>query len=63
MMPFKDLYARPCRLPLYWNKVGENEILGLVLTLKTHNVIEVVRARSKWLKFVRLDMLIRDIDH
>jgi hypothetical protein len=28
MAPFKALYGRKCRTPLYWNQTGESQVFG-----------------------------------
>ena len=45
MAPFEALYGRPCRLPLCWNEVGEDQLLGPDMVKHTHDVIQIVHDR------------------
>jgi hypothetical protein len=43
MSPFKVLYGRKCRTPLFWNEPGENQIFGLEILREAKRQVQVVR--------------------
>ena len=45
MPPYEALYERKCRTPLYWDEVGERQLLGPELVQHTADVVKVIRAR------------------
>ena len=47
MASFKALYGRPCRSPLWWAEVGENQLLGPDMIQETHQKIQIVREKMK----------------
>nr|GEY71378.1 putative reverse transcriptase domain-containing protein [Tanacetum cinerariifolium] len=51
--PFKALYGRKCRLPIYWNEVGEAQLLGLELIQETTEKIIQIKQRMQAARVVR----------
>ncbi|XP_041025395.1 uncharacterized protein LOC121265796 [Juglans microcarpa x Juglans regia] len=47
MAPYEALYGRKCRSLLYWDEVGERQILGPEIIQKTTEKIETIRARMR----------------
>ena len=47
MASFETLYSRPCRSPLRWAEVGENQLLRPDMIRETHEKIQIVRKRMK----------------
>ena len=47
MLAFEALYGRKCRLPLYWDGVGERIITGSELVQATIKMMALVRERLK----------------
>ncbi|XP_040997139.1 uncharacterized protein LOC121243138 [Juglans microcarpa x Juglans regia] len=47
MAPYEALYGRKCRSPLYWDEVGERQVLGPEIIQKTTEKIETIRARMR----------------
>ncbi|XP_047978739.1 uncharacterized protein LOC125220627 [Salvia hispanica] len=47
MAPYKALYGRKCRSPLYWNEVGERRALGLDAVEEMVEIVRQIRARMK----------------
>ena len=45
MAPYEALYGRPCRLPIYWTKVGESSITGPNLVRDTSEKVSLIRKR------------------
>jgi len=45
MAPYEALYGRKCRLPLYWDEVGERQMLGPELVQETKENIALIRKR------------------
>ena len=43
MPPFEALYGRKCRSPLYWDEVGEKDLLGSELVQQAVDKIQVVK--------------------
>jgi len=43
MAPFEALYGRKCRLPLYWNEVGERRHLRPKIIVQTVDKVKVIR--------------------
>ena len=43
--PFKALYGRPCRSPVYWTEVGERSLLGPDFIRETTKNIKLIRQR------------------
>ena len=43
MAPYKALYGRPCRSPIYWTGVGESSITGLNLIRDTFEKVNLIR--------------------
>ena len=43
MAPFKALYGRKCRLPLYCNEVGERRHSGPEIIVQTVDKVKVIR--------------------
>ncbi|GER51104.1 retrotransposon protein [Striga asiatica] len=47
MAPFEALYGRKCRSPLYWDEVGEKQVLGPKLIEDTVQKVAEIRAKLK----------------
>ena len=45
MVPYKVLYGRKCRSPLYWEVVGERKLLGPEIIQMTSKKINLIRKR------------------
>ena len=45
MSPYEALYGRRCRSPLYWDEVGEKQLLGPELVQETVEKITIIRKR------------------
>jgi hypothetical protein len=45
MVPYEALYGRKCRSPLYWDEVGERQMLGLELIHVMKEKIALIRKR------------------
>jgi hypothetical protein len=45
MAPYEALYGRKCRSPLYWDEVGERQMLGPELVQETKENIALIRKR------------------
>jgi hypothetical protein len=45
MAPYKALYGRKCRSPLYWDEAGERQLLGPELVQETKEKIALIRKR------------------
>jgi hypothetical protein len=43
MSPFKALYGRKCRTPLYWDQTGERQFFGLELILEAEEQVRIIR--------------------
>ena len=47
MPPYEALYGRKCRSPIYWDEVGEKQVLGPKLVQDTVEKIKIIRERMK----------------
>ncbi|KAA3439023.1 reverse transcriptase [Gossypium australe] len=47
MAPYKALYGRKCRTPLYWTKLSEKKIHGVDLIQETEEKVKVIRDSLK----------------
>ena len=45
MNPYKDLYERPCRSPVFWTEVGERSTTGSNLIRDTSQKVGLIRKR------------------
>jgi hypothetical protein len=45
MAPYEALYGRKCRSPLYWDEVGERQLLGPEIVQDTKDKIALIRKR------------------
>jgi hypothetical protein len=43
MSPFKVLYGRKCRTPLFWNEPGENQVFGPEILREAERQVQVAR--------------------
>jgi hypothetical protein len=43
MSPFKVLYGRKCRTPLFWNEPRENQVFRLEILREVESQVQVVR--------------------
>jgi hypothetical protein len=47
MAPFEFLYGRKCRIPLFWNEPGENQIFGPNILREAGRQVQMVRENLK----------------
>ena len=47
MAPYEALYGRKCRTPIYWDEVGERQLVGPEIVLLTTEKIQLIRDRLK----------------
>jgi hypothetical protein len=47
MAPFKMLYGRRCRTPIFWNDTGERNVFGLNIIQDTEKQVCIVRENLK----------------
>lgn len=47
MTPYKTLYGRRCRSPIYWYKVGERMTIGPEIIDQTVQVVDKIRDKIK----------------
>jgi hypothetical protein len=47
MPPFKVLYGRKCRTPLFWNEPGENQVFGPKILLEAERQVQVIGENLK----------------
>ena len=45
MAPFEALYGRRCRSPVFWQEVGNQQLLGPELVQRTNEVVQKIRMR------------------
>ena len=45
MPPYEALYGRKCRTPLYWDEVGERQLLGPELVQQTAEAVKLIKTR------------------
>jgi hypothetical protein len=45
MAPYEALYGRKCRSPLYWDEVGEKQLLGPEIVEDTKDKITLIQER------------------
>jgi hypothetical protein len=45
MAPYEALYGWKCRSPLYWDEVGERQLVGLEIIQDTKDKITLIRKR------------------
>lgn len=54
MWPFEALYGRRCRSPIYWDKIGEKQMLGLelvqIITKKIWVIHDRLQTAQGWQK-------------
>ena len=43
MAPYEALYGRKCRSPLYWDEVGEKQLLGPEIVQDTKDKVALIR--------------------
>jgi len=43
--PYEALYGRKCRSPLYWDEVGERQLLGPEMIQDTKDKVTLIRKR------------------
>ncbi|XP_073153357.1 uncharacterized protein [Henckelia pumila] len=48
MAPFKALYGRRCRTPLFWDEVGERQVEGPQMIQQMTDAVEMIRKRIKY---------------
>ena len=53
MAPFKALYGRTCRTPVFWDEVGERGLVGPELVQVTSEKVKVIRDNLKTTKIDR----------
>jgi hypothetical protein len=47
MAPFKALYGRKCKSPLYWSKIGESQLFGSEIIREAKRQVQVVHENLK----------------
>ena len=47
MAPYEALYCRKCRTPIYWDEVGERQLVGPEIVQLTTEKIQLIRDRLK----------------
>jgi hypothetical protein len=47
MAPFKVLYRRKCRTPLFWNHIGESQHFGPEIIKEVERQVEIIRENLK----------------
>jgi hypothetical protein len=47
MAPFKALYERKCRTPLYWNQTRQSQVFGLKILQEAEKHVQIVRENMK----------------
>jgi hypothetical protein len=47
MAPFKALYGRKCKTPLYWNQTGESQVFGPEILQEAEKQVQIVRENLK----------------
>ena len=62
MAPYEALYARPCRSPLCWTKVGECSITGPDLIRDTSEKVSLIQQRLLTAQSCRRAMLMYDVE-
>jgi hypothetical protein len=45
MAPYEALYGRKCRSPLYWDEVGERQLVGPKFIQDTKDTTTLIRKR------------------
>jgi hypothetical protein len=43
MAPFKALYGRKCRTPLYWSQTGESQLFGTDIIKEAERQVQIIR--------------------
>jgi hypothetical protein len=43
MAPFKTLYERQCRTPLFWSHTGESQVFGLEVLKDAERKVQMIR--------------------
>jgi hypothetical protein len=43
MAPFKALYGRKCRTPLYWSQTGESQLFGIDIIKEAERQVQIIR--------------------
>jgi hypothetical protein len=43
MAPFKALYRRKCRTPLYWSQTGESQLFGIDIIKEAERQVQIIR--------------------
>jgi hypothetical protein len=47
MAPFEALYGRKCRTPLFWNQIGESQLLGPEIIKEVERQVEIIQENLK----------------
>jgi RNA recognition motif-containing protein len=47
MVPFKMLYGRRCRTPIFWNEIGERQVFGPTIIQEIEKQVCLVRENLK----------------
>ena len=47
MAPYEALYGQKCRTPLFWDEVGERQMIGSDLIQRTCEKVELIKDRLK----------------
>jgi hypothetical protein len=43
MSPFKAMYGRKCRTPLYWSEIGERQLYGADIIREAEKQVQIIR--------------------
>ena len=62
MPPYEALYGRKCRSPVYWDEIGEKQIIGPELVQDTVEKVKIIRKRIRLLKINRKAMQMSEDD-
>jgi hypothetical protein len=47
MVPFEALYGRKCRIPLFWNQMGETQVFRLDVLRDAEKQVRMIRNNLK----------------
>ena len=47
MAPYKALYVRKCRIPVFWTELNEHKVIGPYIVKDTEEKVQVIRKRLK----------------
>ena len=47
MTPYKALYGRKCRTPVYWTELNEHKVIGPEIVKETKEKVRIIQKRLK----------------